>query len=230
MSSNPVLLPSGLHSLFPPGVVAAQMRGAGDPSLLLPAEADCVARAVPKRIREFAAGRQCARRALAEFGVAGFALRMAQDRQPLWPDGIIGSITHTAGLCMAAVAERPRFLGLGLDCEVAGAPSEDLWPTICRASELAWIHSLPLTDRSAAVTLIFSAKEAFYKCQYPVVGEWLDFHDLQIEVAAWGVREGAFELSPTRRIAFADQSALPVRGRFACVDAFVVTSVVVPVG
>ena len=69
-----------------------------------------MANAVPKRIQEFADGRLCARRALEEFGVTNFPIRMARDRQPVWPDSLIGSITHTAGLCAAVVAERASGL------------------------------------------------------------------------------------------------------------------------
>jgi hypothetical protein len=60
-----------VHSLFPPGVAVAVRREPGDPADLLPGEAVYVAKAVPKRINEFAAGRACARRALATFGMPG---------------------------------------------------------------------------------------------------------------------------------------------------------------
>ena len=92
----------------------------GDASLLYPEEAVSVAKAVPKRVGEFAAGRLCARRALAEFGITGVPLTMAPDRAPVWPESMVGSITHTRGLCAAVVAERRRFASLGIDVEVAG--------------------------------------------------------------------------------------------------------------
>ena len=98
-----------VHSLFPPGVAVAVRREPGDPADLLPGEAVYVAKAVPKRINEFAAGRACARRALATFGMPGAVLLAAPDRQPLWPTGFVGSITHTAGFCAAAVAPRSRW-------------------------------------------------------------------------------------------------------------------------
>src|ERR1700730_18709662 len=87
-----------IRTLFPQTFVIKERRIPGAPAELHPAEAEDVARAVPKRIAEFAAGRACARAALAEFGVREFALRAAPDRQPLWPEGFIGSIAHTAGL------------------------------------------------------------------------------------------------------------------------------------
>ena len=103
---NPATLSPALAGLFPPGVVATELRETGDPHLLLPAEARYLGRAVPKRIGEFAAGRLCARRGLAEFGVVDFAVEMAADRQPIWPAALVGSITHTAGFCASVIAER----------------------------------------------------------------------------------------------------------------------------
>src|SRR5208282_3247294 len=105
MSSNPAHLSVSLQSLFPAGVVGAELRAPGDASLLLPAEAEFLGRAVPKRVQEFAAGRLCARRALAEFGIVDFPVRTAHDRQPVWPEFLVGSITHTEGYCAAVVAE-----------------------------------------------------------------------------------------------------------------------------
>lgn len=69
----------------------------GDPRLpasaLLEAERALVARAVPKRRDEYAAGRNCARAALARLGVHDFALLAGSAREPIWPEGVIGSMT-----------------------------------------------------------------------------------------------------------------------------------------
>ncbi|MDB6085666.1 MAG: 4-phosphopantetheinyl transferase [Gammaproteobacteria bacterium] len=202
------------------------MQGPGDPSLLYPPEAQCVAKAVPKRIQEFSAGRLCARLALRTFGIDGFALRAAQDRQPLWPASVVGSISHSAGFCVAAVAAKSRFAGIGIDCEVAGHVGADLWATICTAREASWVASLPDAERSQAAGLIFSAKEAFYKCQYPLTGEWLDFHDLEVEPTALRGMNGGFSLRETRPIAAAEFTHGAVNGRYLLHDGFVTTAVV----
>ncbi len=214
--------------LFPESVILVARRAPGDEAQLLPEEAHYVATARPKRKQEFAAGRWCARAALSRLGVHDFPLRASPDRQPLWPEGYRGSITHTAGLCMAAVASGARILALGLDSEVVGAPTPDLWQTIGRAEELAWIDSLPAAERPAAVTLLFSAKESLYKCQYPLTGEWLDFHDLLLEAPDWGAPAGPFTLRPTRRIRFADLAAMPVAGRYVFHEEFVSTGIAIP--
>lgn len=221
--------PDALTSLFPADVVVVARRSPGDPADLMPAEAVHLAKAVPKRINEFAAGRACARAALATFGVTGFALHVAPDRQPLWPADYVGSITHTAGLCVAAVAPRSRLRALGLDSERTGAPTLDIWPTICRIEELAWVESLPSRLRAAAVTLLFSAKEAFYKCQYPVTAEWLDFHDLSIAAPDWGQARGRFLVTPMRAIRFAQLAPFPLVGRYTFHEEFVSTGVALEV-
>jgi len=223
------LLPDGpLRALFPRTVVIRDRRIPGDPAELHPAELQYVARAVPKRIEEFAAGRACAKAALAEFGVREFALRAAPDRQPLWPQGFIGSITHTTGFCAAAVASCASLLAIGMDTEIVGAPTEDIWSTISRSEELAWVQSLSTDRQPAAVTLLFAAKEAFYKCQYPLVGEWLDFHDLRVEAGGWGESNGSFAVNAMRNVRFATRVALPIEGRYLFHEQFVSAAVAVP--
>jgi 4'-phosphopantetheinyl transferase EntD len=211
---NPATLSADMSRLFAPGAIVAELLVPGDPQLLLPEEAACLGRAVPKRVREFAAGRLCARRALAEFDIVDFPIRVAADRQPIWPLSVVGSITHTAGFCAAVAAERQHADALGLDCEVVGEVNAELWPRICAAAELEWLGSLPAAEQAAAATLMFSAKEAFYKCQYSVVGERLNFHDVSVEIRSWGAMDGDFRIHAARNIALCARTSFPVQGRY----------------
>ena len=213
LAPNPAELSPMLSALFPRGSVAASLCGPGNPRLLHPAEARCVARAAPQRLREFAAGRACARRAMAELGIVDFSLQAADDRQPVWPAPMVGSITHTRGFCAAVVAERQSALALGLDSERVGDVRPELWQRICVPSELAWIRSVPALHQAAAATLIFSAKEAFYKCQYSLVRERVTFHDVRVE-AAWGACGGAFQIHANRRLAVSTRAAMPLQGLY----------------
>ena len=226
---NPATLSSPLATLFPPGTVAADLRGPGNPDLLLPAEALYVGRAVPKRVREFAAGRLCARRALAEFGIVDVPIGVADDRQPIWPDSFVGSITHTEGYGAAVVAERRRIRALGLDSEIVGQVKAPLWATICTTSEIAWLRSLPPSEQAAAATVIFSAKEAFYKCQYPLTRERLNFLDAVVEAVTQPASMGTFSIRSTRRIAFEDHTIMPLQGRFLFHEQEVTAGIAVPV-
>ena len=143
ITANPAILSVSLRSLFPPGVLAAELRGPGDPAALYPDEADCLRGAVAKRAQEFAAGRLCARRLLSEFGIEDFPLKAAKDRQPLWPDSLVGSITHTAGFCAAVAARKNQIRAVGIDSELAASVKEELWRWICTPDETAWLRTLP---------------------------------------------------------------------------------------
>ena len=214
-----------LQALFPAGAFVAEMREPGDPALLFPAEAACLGRAVPKRIQEFAAGRLCARRALAEFGIVDFPIITAPDRQPIWPAALVGSITHTRGLAAAVAAPKTSIAAIGIDSEGIEAVGRDIWPTICAPSEMGWVQSLPVEGQGAAVAFLFSAKEAFYKCQYPLTGEWLDFHDLCLTPADWGASQVRFEVMPMRRLCIEDHGPRPWRGHSLFHDQFVTAGV-----
>jgi 4'-phosphopantetheinyl transferase EntD len=221
---NPAQLAAGVRELFPAGVMAAEMHEPGSAADLWPAEAECVQRAVPKRVQEFAAGRACARRALHELGFDDVVLLPAEDRQPLWPAAIVGSITHTQGYCAAVAAPRTLLAGIGIDSEQAHKVSRDLWPTICRPEEASWCRSLPEPQQTSAAALLFAAKEAFYKCQYPLTREWLDFHDLVVEPREWGTR-GEFSVRPIRRIAAGAFFQPPLLGHFRFHDSWVTAGV-----
>ncbi len=230
-SVNSARLSPELQGLFPGGVIVAEMQGPGDPALLHPDEAQFLGKSVPKRIREFSAGRVCARLAMASCGILDFALRVAPDRQPVWPNSLVGSISHTANLCVAAVAPKDRFIGVGIDCEVVDHVSADIRPTICTARELAWLEAAPPSTQAAAAALIFSAKEAFYKCQYPLTGEWLDFQDLDLELhlELTGESAGAgFVVRATRPLAIQEFIPHVMTGRYLFHDGFVTTAVCFP--
>ena len=139
-----------------------------------------------------------------------------------------GSITHTTGLCAAVVGERARTGMLGLDSEIVGAIDETLWPAICRPEERAWLGSLRASERAPGVTLLFSAKEAFYKAQYPLVRQSLDFHDLKIEVREWGGLKGSFEVRAARRLAIASQIPLPLTGQYLLHEQYASAGVALP--
>jgi 4'-phosphopantetheinyl transferase EntD len=228
IKKNPAALSASLGGLFPSGVLAAEMREPGNPALLYPEEAAHLGRAVAKRVQEFAAGRLCARRVLTELGIRDFPVKRAEDRQPVWPPGVVGSITHTEGYCAAVAADKNTFIAVGLDSELAGSVKLELWPSLFRDREVLWLNALPPLQQVAAATLMFSAKEAFYKCQYPLTREWLSFHDVWIEVPAWGAGQGVFNIHASRGIAFASHAVLPLQGRFLFHESFVTAGLAVP--
>jgi 4'-phosphopantetheinyl transferase EntD len=198
ISGFPARLSEPLGRLFPVGVTVAELRSAVGAEVLRPEEIRDSEGFAPKRLREFAGGRACARRALAEFGHGGAALRRGPDRRPIWPAGIVGSITHSNGYCAAAAAPSHLFRAIGLDAERVGV-ERALWPQICLPAEIDWLESLPEKLRTTAATLIFSAKEAFYKCLCGVGSGWLEFHDVAVRIEGLELAENGAVLAEQLR-------------------------------
>ena len=169
-------------------VVVAQGPIPPHPLPLFPEEAACIVRAIPKRRREFAAGRWYARRALAQLGVPAAPLLPGPDRAPRWPAGVVGSIAHSDTICIAAVAWRERVQALGVDAEPWQPLDAELWPLIGTPCELGWLMRQPPRLRGYLARALFSAKEATYKCQYPLTGAPLDFPDLEVALDPPGGR------------------------------------------
>jgi 4'-phosphopantetheinyl transferase EntD len=155
-----------------------------EPSLpLFDDEQQFVALAVEKRRLEFSRGRQCARAALRRLGFADAPLLCGSQREPLWPAGVVGSITHTDALCLAAVSSESRYIGIGIDVEPALALKPALAERVATEAEMSALDSMP---RLLAARLIFSAKEAFYKCQFYVTRQYLGFFDVSVELEQQG--------------------------------------------
>ncbi len=171
-----------LATLFDGPVAAFEIDQPVPLDALLPGEAEHLRAASPARRAEFAAGRLCARQGLARYGLATAALPAGPDRAPCWPGPVTGSITHTTDYAAAVVAARHDFAALGLDAEMIGRVDARLWPLVCTADERAWLGTLSEPAAARAATLLFGAKEAFYKCQYAITGAWLDFQDVAVRV------------------------------------------------
>ncbi|MEW9918954.1 4'-phosphopantetheinyl transferase [Marimonas sp. MJW-29] len=179
-------------------------------------EAEHLSRAVAKRQREFAAGRAAARRAMAVLGLPPVSLPSGEDRVPLWPAGVQGSISHTLALCAAAVTTEP--LHLGLDIEGDSDLNPGLLQTICTPQEIARIAG-PEQGRLAKLT--FSAKEAAFKAQYPVTGLTFGFDHMEIAFDHPTKRFTATFLKPAGRFSVGHQ----LKGRFDAVEGHLVTAV-----
>lgn len=165
-----------------PGIGVACTGIDGDPQRLYPEEFAAVRRAVPRRQREFAAGRQAARQAMADIGWPPVAIPSALDRSPVWPEGLVGSISHTGRACVAVVGLREQVHAIGIDIENDLPMDPRLWPMICTPEERAFVSTQPTPLQGRLVTWLFSAKEAFYKWQYPQTRRMLDFQDVRVEL------------------------------------------------
>ena len=183
--------PSALHALcaklterLGPGVGVALTGIDGDPQALYEEERATIQRAIPRRQREFAAGRQAARLAMSRIGWPPAAIPSAPDRSPIWPEGLTGSISHTHRGCIAIVAPSRKgwFVGIDLEDDVPMEPH--LWSLICTPGEQAFVSTQPMALQGRLVTRLFSAKEAFYKWQYPQTHCMLEFQDVHVSTTS----------------------------------------------
>ena len=210
-----------IAELVPSGVLVVEADEAAWRAEPMPEEAPQVARAVEKRRREFAAGRSCARRALARMGFPGFAVLTGPNREPLWPPGVVGSITHCAGYCAAAVARGDEVHGIGIDAEVNAALSPDVARMICTQAEREAAARRPGINWPV---LVFSAKESIYKAWYPRTLRWLGYHDAELTFDLDRHRFQARLQPPSP--APDDPPGEAFEGRFAITDGHVFTTVV----
>ena len=158
-----------------------------------PLELEDIASAAPPRRREFLAGRLIARMLSDQLSLPPAPLRRADDRSPVWPADRVGSLSHCDTLCAAAIGTSHAIRSVGIDIETIGRVEPKLWPTLFTEREAGYFRSLPPERVALETTLFFSAKESFYKCQYPLTQSWVGFQD--VEVARTG--EQLLAITPT---------------------------------
>jgi len=186
---------------------------------LLAEERDCAESMPDRRLRDFLNGRACARLALSRLGFADCPVPIGADREPLWPDGVVGSISHCGEKAAAVVARVDDIGGIGLDIELGEDLDEALVPMICRVEEQRYLASSDARLRAAK--LIFSAKESIFKCIWPSVRRFVDFQEVSVQL----------DLDRNAFAASARSTELPadllerLRGRIGRADGLLVTSV-----
>jgi enterobactin synthetase component D len=186
--------------------------------------------AIPKRRMQFRAGRYCAIKAMealcdSSLGDARDDLTrvkgsVAQRRvgrnaigAPLWPAGIVGSITHTDDFASAAVALTADAMAVGIDTErvMSESQSRNVSRIVAWPAEVAYAREAGLR-RLEALTLVFSAKESVFKCLHPLISCYFDFRDVRIIAVDGQLRTFGARLVRTLSEGFAAGTIL--EGRF----------------
>ncbi len=147
-------------------------------------EAPFAERMIERRRQEFAAGRASAHRALRRLGVPDAPIRVAERREPVWPQGVVGSITHCEGFCAAVAGHATIVAGLGIDAEPARALDLETRDSVLTATEQGALSQLPL-PAGVWATAGFVAKEALFKAIYPRWGREIAFEEVLLDGAAW---------------------------------------------
>jgi 4'-phosphopantetheinyl transferase EntD len=133
-------------------------------------------------VYEFASGREAARSALMKLGCPNVAIEIGEGGCPKWPAGYTGSISHSCGYAIAIASKIYHHIGLAIDIEATDSISTDLWPHVFTSSEIENLESLRPIERPMIAAISFSAKEAFYKLQFPFTQTWLDFTDVEVKL------------------------------------------------
>jgi 4'-phosphopantetheinyl transferase EntD len=159
-------------------------------------EADAAASRHFTRARraEFHIGRTCARRAMARFDRDMEPVSIGHDRAPIWPRGVVGSITHCPGYCAAAVADTANILGLGIDAEIWTGFPACISSDIANAEEYRSGADLSLGD-SIFHCLLFSAKESIFKAINPLINEFFDYRSVSLSL---NLLKNSFSISSTK--------------------------------
>jgi 4'-phosphopantetheinyl transferase EntD len=162
---------------LPEILVAHRVISVGDEEELLAEEASAFASSVAKVRRASGAGRILARKLLVRLGHTPSAVPKGPTGAPIWPLGVVGSLSHDAVVAVAAVALQRNIAALGIDIEPAESLPVNLLDIVATPYERLRVCN-PYDGR-----LLFAAKEAVYKAVYPLDQTFLDYHDIQINVA-----------------------------------------------
>jgi 4'-phosphopantetheinyl transferase EntD len=215
-----------IERLVPDGVTGAETREELLAGKLFPEEELVVRSAVAKRRNDFTNGRACARQALERVGINAMAIPRGERGMPVWPHGIVGSITHCRGYCAAAVARSEDVSSLGIDAEPHEPLPEGVLRQVALGPELAMLATP--AGGLCLDKLLFCAKEAIYKAWFPLAGRWLGFEHvrLMIDVEARTFRASLLVPGPTINGA----PLTELCGRWAVEDGIAAAATVVPHG
>lgn len=167
-----------IENILPSGIAAAELLDFPDDLRAHPAEEHLIANAVDKRRRDFIGARHCARRALEALGEKPVAIGKGERGAPVWPRGIVGSLTHCDGYRAAALGHKLRFRSVGIDAEPHAALPPGVLDSVSLPAEREWLRA---DDSGLHLDrLLFCAKEATYKAWFPLTTRWLGFEDAHI--------------------------------------------------
>jgi enterobactin synthetase component D len=198
------------------------------PGVALPA---ALRRAVRKRQTEFLAGRHCVREALRGCAPehADVAVGIGAQREPLWPDGIVGAITHAHGFASAAVARAADARGIGLDAErlMPEEQAREVLGQVAAPDEVAALVEATGWSAARVLTGVFSAKETIFKCLYGEVRRYFDFREAWVD--AFDLDEGTFRAHLLVTLTGALRAGYALRGTIEIGEGSVCTGMVLGV-
>jgi len=196
---------------------------------LYPEEETVVGRAVEKRRREFTTARACAREALTRLGQPPKAIPSGSRGEPLWPAGIVGSITHCDGYRACAAARAEDLVTVGVDAEPNQPLPDGLLGDIALPEERELLRDLSRHEPGTHWDrLLFSIKESIYKAWFPLAERWLGFEDAVVSIDRLRGSFSAYLLVPGPSLDGRELRGF--RGRWLVADGLVMAAIALPAG
>jgi 4'-phosphopantetheinyl transferase EntD len=215
-----------IERLVPAPVAAAEAFADVDESLMWPEEAEAIARAVSRRRREYGTVRHLARQSLQRLGLPPAAVPAGENREPRWPAGVVGALTHCAGYRAAVLAHARDVHGLGVDAEPHAPLPDGVLGTVARDEELPRLAGLAADHPDVHWDrLLFCAKESVYKVWFPLARCWLGFEDASVTLRPDGTFSAALV---EHRLAAGGVERDRLDGRWLAGRGLLVTAITLP--
>jgi 4'-phosphopantetheinyl transferase EntD len=172
-------LQHAIDTLAVPGLlIGHRVISQGDELALLYEEMESFSFPTFERRRASGAARRMARELMNSMGVAGLPILRSKSGAPIWPVGVVGSMAHDNRIAVAAVGLRRDLDAVGIDIECAVPLPPDILELIATSRE-----QRAIADNQLGGKLLFAIKEAVYKAAYPLDHEFLDFNDIEVDLA-----------------------------------------------
>ena len=141
-----------------------------------------IQRSAVKRKAEFLAGRLAALYHIQHcFDACDGYVAIGQDRSPVWPKGIIGSLSHTRheAVCLLGRQSDIALLGVDIEDRMSSQTIDDIKNMVVsgREEQLCSASFFALND---VIAIVFSAKESLFKSLYPKVLAYFDFFSAEM--------------------------------------------------
>jgi 4'-phosphopantetheinyl transferase EntD len=163
---------------FPDLLIGHRLISKGDELTLIQEEEASLPFTSLERRRASSASRHVARELMKSMGFVDFPILRSTFGDPIWPAGVVGSMAHNAQIAVAAIGLQRDLEAVGIDIENVVPLPTDMLELICTPREIHAISDYPLGTK-----LLFVIKEAVYKAAYPLDHKFLNFHEIQVDLA-----------------------------------------------
>lgn len=184
-----------------------------------------ILKSVPKRQAEFLAGRFCAQQALKWLNADVCEVVIGENRAPIWPCNLVGSITHCDDFALCCAASLDSYKRVGVDAEklISVETIEQISSVTLTEGECQILRALPI-EYNKAFTVAFSAKESLFKALYPEVNRYFEF--LDAAVVEINLAQNSFVLALTTQLTEQLPVGTEIRGHFTFIESDTVVTII----